>query len=73
MAQNILIYGGIGHNIVGALLLMTFAIVYLQATHQNKNRPIELNKLQAKWGKQKIVALGLMILGSNVVILSCFV
>ena len=71
MIQDILIYGGIGLNIAGAVFLMAYAMKYFYALRKAEDKPIEKNALVAQWRKKRAVGFGLMIVGCVVVIISC--
>lgn len=69
--QEILIFGGMGVNAVGALVLLAYAIKYAYAFHKFKNDPIRKEAMKPKWAAKRAVGFGLMILGSLISILGC--
>lgn len=69
--NNILIYGGLGINIIGALFLMAYAMKYAYAFKKSKNNSIRLNALKPDWTKKRSIGFGLMILGTLIAILGC--
>ena len=73
MIQNILIYGGIGLNIVGAIFLMAYAMKYFYAFRQAENQPIKKNEMMPDWRKKRAIGFGLMILGAIIVVIGCIV
>lgn len=70
---NILIYGGVGINIMGALLLIAYAVKYAYTFHRLKNEPVKTNVMKSQWNKKRAMCFGLIILGSLVTILGCIV
>lgn len=71
--QNFLIYGGIAINIIGALLLMGFAIMYCMAYREIKTFPKKVYELKSHWYKQRLLAFGMMIGGALITVIGCFV
>ncbi|MDE7426500.1 MAG: hypothetical protein K2M79_01695 [Muribaculaceae bacterium] len=67
--QDILIYGGIGINIIGALVLMAYALKYTYAFHANRDKPVQTTSLKHTWAKKRIIGIGLMILGTIILLL----
>lgn len=63
MIQNILIYGGIAINIVGALPLAYFAIGRMNDYRRAKNMPQKIDESRAKWASRRMIAFGLMAVG----------
>ncbi len=66
MIQNILIYGGIAVNIIGALLLGYFAIGRMNDYRRAKNMPQKMAETRAKWASRRLLAFGLM--GAGIVL-----
>lgn len=73
MIQNILIYGGIGVNVVGAIFLMAYAMKYHYAFRQTENQPIKKQEMMPEWRKKRAIGFGLMILGAIIVVIGCIV
>lgn len=71
--QNVLIFGGIGINIVGALFLMAYSMKYTYAFHKSKNDPIHTEAMKPKWAKKRAIGYGLMIFGLITAILGCVI
>lgn len=71
--QDVLIYGGIGINVVGALFLMAYAIKYAYAFHNSKNEPIQTEVMKPKWAKKRSIGFGLIILGCILAFLGCII
>lgn len=69
--QDILIYGGIGINIIGAIFLMAYAIKYAYAFHKSKNSPITTDALKPKWMKKRTIGFALILTGTLIAILGC--
>lgn len=71
--QDVLIYGGIGINVVGALFLMAYAMKYAYAFHKSKNDPIQTEAMKPKWAKKRAIGFGLMIFGLIIAIFGCVI
>lgn len=71
--QDILIYGGIGINVVGAIFLIAYAMKYAYAFHKSKNDSIQTDSLKPKWAKKRNIGFGLIFLGSFITILGYFI
>lgn len=71
--QDVLIYGGIGINVVGALVLMAYAMKYAYSFYKSKNEPTVTEAMKLKWAKKRAIGFGLMILGSLIAILGCVI
>lgn len=69
--QDILIYGGIACNIIGALLLAVFAIQTYSKFKQSANMTLRVNEEKARWAKKRMVAWGLILGGSIIAIIGC--
>lgn len=71
--QDVLIYVGIGINIVGDLFTMAYAMQYSYAFFKSKNNPILRDALKTKWVRIKTVGLGLIFLGILIAIIGCVI
>lgn len=71
--QDVLIFGGIGINVVGALFLMAYSIKYIYAFHKAKDDPIITEALKPRWAKKRALGFGLMILGSLIALIGCII
>lgn len=71
--QNILIYGGIAINIIGAILLLAFAMKYSYTFYKAKSQPVRLNAMRPEWIKRRNTGFGLMIIGSAIAIVGCMI
>lgn len=69
--NNVLIFGGLGLNVVGALYLMAYSMKYGYAFHKTRNQPIETNSLKPAWRKRRGVGFGLMIVGLIIAMIGC--
>ena len=69
--QDILIYGGIGINIVGAIFLMAYAFKYGYAFRQARKQQMRMDELKSAWAKKRAIGFGLMIGGCIVAIIGC--
>lgn len=71
--QNILIYGGIAINIIGAIFLLAFAIKYAYVFYMTKSQHVRLNAMRPEWIKRRNTGFGLMIIGSAIAIVGCMI
>lgn len=71
--NDILIYGGVIVNVIGALYLMAYAVKYMYAFHKAKNQPIRTDAMKPKWAKKRIVGFGLMISGAVIAIIGRYI
>lgn len=69
---DILIYGGIGVNVIGALFLMAYAMKYSYAFYKAKDNPIIKNAITPGWKKKRTIGFGLMILGTVIAVIGCY-
>lgn len=69
--QDILIYGGIGINILGALILMAYAMKYAYAFRKANEQPAVHDAMKREWSKKRTLGFGLMIIGSAIIVLGC--
>ena len=71
--QDVLIYGGIGINVIGAIFLLAYAMKYAYAFHKFKNDSIQTEAMKPKWAKKRNIGFILIFLGSFIAILGCFI
>ena len=69
--QNILIYGGIAINIIGALLLAYSAIKAIPRYKAAEKMPQRMAEERAKRTKPRMIALCLMLGGAIIAIIGC--
>lgn len=71
--QNVLIYGGIVVNIVGAILLAVSAIKAIPRYKAAEKMPRRLEEERAKRIKPRMIALGMMLGGAIVTVIGCVI
>lgn len=71
--QEILVYGGLAINLVGALLLMGYALKYGVALRRYKGQPIIADAISPKWLKHRAIAFGVMIFGVLIVFIATLI
>lgn len=54
--NDILIYGGVTVNVIGALYLMAYAVKYIYAFHKAKNQPVRTDAMKPEWAKNALSA-----------------
>lgn len=70
--DEIMIYGGIGSNVIGAIYLMAYAMKYAYAFRLARKRNVRSDGLKAAWGKKRMIGFGLMIVGLIIAIVGCY-
>lgn len=65
------IYIGIAVNIIGALLLMIYAIRYYQSFRQAERLTVKIDELKARWQRKRLLCFGLMIGGCIIAVIGC--
>lgn len=71
--QDILIYGGIAINIVGALYLMACGMKYACIYRQLKNQPALSKSIKPRWTKKRQIGYGFMIIGTIIALIGCVI
>lgn len=71
--QDILIYGGIAINIVGALYLMACGMKYAYIFRQLKNQSALSKSIKPRWAKKRQIGWGLMIIGIIIALIGCVI
>lgn len=71
--SDVLIFVGLGVNIVGAIFLMAYAVKYTYAFHKSKNSPIQTEALKPGWQKKRAIGWGLIILGILLAFVGCII
>lgn len=68
--NDVLIYGGVIVNVIGALYLMAYD---MYAFHKAKNQPVRTDAMKPEWAKKRIIGFGLMILGGVIAVIGCYI
>ena len=71
--QNVLIYGGIAINVLGALIVLVYAIKYYLVYRQVKRMPQRVEELRSKWYVQRKWGWGNLLSGTIISLIGCFV
>lgn len=71
--QSILIYGGIAVNIIGALLLMAFAIMAWRKYKDAGNLDKKKAEIRAWLASRRMICFGLMLGGALIVLAACYI
>lgn len=71
--QDILIYGGITINIVGALYLTACGMKYTYIFRQLKNQPAQSKSIKPRWAKKRQIGWSLMIVGIIIALIGCVI
>lgn len=71
--NDVLIYGGVIVNVIGAIYLMAYAMKYMYAFHKANNQPVRTDAMKPEWAKKRIIGFGLMILGGVIAIIGCYI
>lgn len=70
--MDFVIYLGIAVNIIGALLLMTYAIKYYRSLKEAEKMPERTKDVRAQWLRKRALGFGLMIGGAVIAIIGCY-
>lgn len=70
--MDAVIYAGIGINILGALFVMFYAIRYWSLFKQNERLSPKMDELKAEWRQKRAIGFGLIIGGSLIALIGCF-
>lgn len=71
--NDILIYSGIGINIIGALILMAYGMKYAYLFHLAKRMPQRLEDLKAQWSNYRRWGFGLIFIGIFIASIGCVI
>lgn len=66
------IIAGIAINAIGAIVLLIYAIKYYKAFKDAKRLTVKLNHLKAEWLKKRCIGFGLIIGGSIITLVGCY-
>ncbi len=67
-----LVYIGVAVNIIGALVLLIYAIRYFHAFRQAERLTVKMDALKAQWRRKRLTGFGLMIGGLILAIIGCY-
>ncbi len=70
--MDFVIYLGIAVNIIGALLLMTYAVKYYRSFKEAEKMPERTKDVKAQWLRKRALGFGLMIGGVVIAIIGCY-
>lgn len=66
------IIAGITINAIGAIVLLIYSIQYYKAFKEAKRLPVKLSYLKAQWLKKRCIGFGLLIAGSIISLIGCY-
>lgn len=70
--MDFVIYLGIAVNIIGAILLMIYAVRYFRAFKEAERMPERMKDVRARWLKKRMLGFGLMIGGAVIAVIGCY-
>ena len=70
--MDAVIYLGIAVNIIGALLLMFYAVRYWQAFKAAGTLTMKKDELRAQWLKRRMIGFGILIAGTIIAVVGCY-
>ena len=70
--MDIVIYSGIAINVIGAILLLVYSVRYYALFKESEKLPVKRDALKAQWQRKRAVGFGLMIGGTVVAIIGCY-
>lgn len=69
--MNSVIYIGLAINVIGALLLLAFALKYHFATKEAERMPARMEELKTGWRKKRRIAFGFLQVGLIIAFIGC--
>lgn len=70
--MDFVIYLGIAINIIGAVLLMIYAMKYYRTFKEAEKMPERTKDAKAQWLRKRALGFGLMIGGAVITIIGCY-
>lgn len=71
--NDVLIYAGIGINIIGDLFLMAYGIKFFYLFRKVKRMPQRVDELKAQWQQKRQWGFGLIFAGIALAIAGCLI
>ena len=71
--MDIVIYAGLAIDIIGAILLMICSMMYRNAFKSAERMPMVKEELKAEWLKKRAIGFGMIIAGTIITVIGCYI
>ena len=73
IVMDIVIYAGLAIDIIGAILLMIWSMKYRNAFKSAERMPLVKEELKAEWLKKRAIGFGMIIAGTIITVIGCYI
>lgn len=73
IVMDIVIYAGLAIDIIGAILLMIWSMKYRNAFKSAERMPMVKEELKAEWLKKRTIGFGMIIAGTIITVIGCYI
>lgn len=73
IVMDIVIYAGLAIDIIGAILLMIWSMQYRNAFKSAERMPMVKEELKAEWLKKRTIGFGMIIAGTIITVIGCYI
>ncbi len=73
IVMDIVIYAGLAIDIIGAILLMIWSMKYRNAFKSAEIMPMVKEELKAEWLKKRAIGFGMIIAGTIITVIGCYI
>ena len=67
-----IIYLGLAINVIGAIMLAVFAIAYYKKFKEYGRLTVRLDSLKTEWAHKRALSFGLLLGGTAIALIGCF-
>lgn len=71
--MDIVIYAGLAIDIIGAILLMIWSMKYRNEFKSAERMPMVKEELKAEWLKKRAIGFGMIIAGTIITVIGCYI
>ena len=71
--MDIVIYAGLAIDIIGAILLMIWSMKYRNTFKSAERMPMVKEELKAEWLKKRAIGFGMIIAGTIITVIGCYI
>lgn len=71
--MDIVIYAGLAIDIIGAILLMIWSMKYRNEFKSAERMPMVKEELKAEWLKKRAIGFGMIIAGTIINVIGCYI
>lgn len=71
--MDIVIYAGLAIDIIGAILLMIWSMKCRNAFKSAERMPMVKEELKAEWLKKRAIGFGMIIAGTIITVIGCYI